>query len=161
MVLSPDEISVVPFEPILTNRFILYMDGFPTFGIRSVDGIGWEDTEISVKYINSYFKTRGFRTYNDINITLYDPIAPSMASSLVEWARLEHELASGRDGYSDFYFRDLTMNVVGPAGDVVREWVIKKAFPKSCKFGSFTYDNAEMTSIDLVLANSGIELNFG
>ena len=159
-ILSPEEISVVPFEAILTNRFVLYMDGFPTFAIRSVDGIGWEDTEIMVRFVNSYFKSAGFRTYNDINITLYDPIAPSMAQSLVEWSRLQGELNSGRRGYSDLYWKDLTMNVVGPSGDFVREWVIKKAFPKSCKFGSFTYDNAEMTSIDLVLGNSGIELNY-
>jgi len=160
MILSPDEISIVPFEPILTNRFILYMDGFPTFAIRSVDGIGWEDTEVKINYINAYFKVAGTRVYNDINITLYDPVAPSMGQAVSEKGRLIYELASGRRAYADVYWSDLTMNILGPSGDVVREWIIKKSFPKTCKFGSFTYDNAEMTTIEMTLANSGIEMNF-
>ena len=150
----------VNFQPILTNRFILYVDGLPSFTIRSVDGIGWEDTEVTIFYINNYFKARGRRMYNDITLSLYDPIAPSVAEGLEAWGLMGHELLSGRDGYQDFVNKDLTMNILGPSGDIVREWIIKAAFPKTVKYGSFTYDNAEMTTIDMTLANSGIVLNY-
>jgi hypothetical protein len=45
----------------------------------------------------------------------------------MEWVRLHHESVTGRDGYSDFYKKDLTFNVLGPVGDIVSEWVIKGA----------------------------------
>ena len=45
----------------------------------------------------------------------------------MEWVRLHHESVTGRDGYSDFYKKDLTFNVLGPVGDVVSEWIIKGA----------------------------------
>ena len=45
----------------------------------------------------------------------------------MEWVRLHHESVTGRDGYSDFYKKDLTMNVLGPVGDIVSEWIIKGA----------------------------------
>ena len=160
-ILSADEMRYVTFQPVLQNRFVLYMDGFAAFMVRGIDGVGWEDSEVMVRYINGYFKLNGFRTYNDITLQLYDPITPSATAAMVEWSRLQHELSTQRNGYADFYWRDLTLNLIGPAGDVVREWIIYKAFPKSMKFGTFTYDNAEQTQLEMVLGNSGIELNFG
>ena len=58
-------------------------------------------------------------------MTLYDPITPSGAQAVMEWIRLHHESVTGRDGYSDFYKKDLTINVLGPVGDIVSEWIIK------------------------------------
>ncbi len=39
---------------------------------------------------------------------------PSGAQSVMEWARLAHESVTGRDGYSDFYKKDLTLDILGP-----------------------------------------------
>jgi DNA-directed RNA polymerase subunit beta' len=39
----------------------------------------------------------------------------------MEWVRLSHESVSGRDGYSDFYKKDLVLNCLGPVGDIVEE----------------------------------------
>jgi hypothetical protein len=61
-------------------------------------------------------------------MTLFDPITPSGAQAVMEWVRLHHESVTGRDGYSDFYKKDLTIDVLGPVGDIVSEWVIKGAF---------------------------------
>ena len=47
-------------------------------------------------------------------VTLYDPIVPSGAQSVIEWIRLHHESVTGRDGYSDMYKKDITFNVLGP-----------------------------------------------
>ena len=61
------------------------------------------------------------------SLHLFDPITPSGAQAVMEWVRLHHESVTGRDGYSDFYKKDLTFNVLGPVGDVVSEWIIKGA----------------------------------
>ena len=46
----------------------------------------------------------------------------------MEWVRLHHESVTGRDGYSDFYKKDITFNSLGPVGDKVEEWTLKGTF---------------------------------
>ena len=59
----------------------------------------------------------------------------------MEWVRLHHESVTGRDGYSDFYKKNLTFNVLGPVGDIVSEWIIKGALITSANFGEYNYDD--------------------
>ena len=73
-------------------------------------------------------------------MTLFDPITPSGAQAVMEWVRLHHESVTGRDGYSDFYKKDLTLDVLGPVGDIVSEWIIKGALITSADFGDFNWD---------------------
>jgi hypothetical protein len=54
---------------------------------------------------------------------------------------LGHESVTGRDGYSDFYKKDLTFNVIGPVGDIVSEWIIKGAVITSVNFGEYNWDS--------------------
>ena len=83
-------------------------------------------------------------------MTLHDPISPSGAQVIMEWVRLSHESVTGRDGYSDFYKKDLTINALGPVGDVVAEWVLKGAFVKDANFGEYNWDT-ENTAINITM----------
>ena len=38
-VIGPNDIFFTPFEPKQANRFILYMDGIPSFQIKSVGAV--------------------------------------------------------------------------------------------------------------------------
>jgi hypothetical protein len=78
-----------------------------------------------------------------LQMTLFDPITPSGAQAVMEWVRLHHESVTGRDGYSDFYKKDLTIDVLGPVGDIVSEWVLKGAFIKEANFGDYNWDTAD------------------
>jgi hypothetical protein len=78
----------------------------------------------------------------------------------MEWARLAHESVTGRDGYSDFYKKDLVLNVLGPVGDVVSEWIIKGAYAKSANFGEYDWANDAAVSISLTIAMDYCVLNY-
>jgi len=79
----------------------------------------------------------------------------------MEWVRLHHESVTGRDGYSDFYKKDVTINVLGPVGDVVSEWIIKGAFIKDATFKGYNWDTeAEAQDISLTLGMDYCVLNF-
>ena len=91
----------------------------------------------------------------------FNTITPSGAQAVMEWVRLHHESVTGRDGYSDMYKKDVTLNVLGPVGDIVSEWVVKGAFIKSADFGEFNYDTeAEAQNISMVLGMDYCVLNF-
>ena len=94
-------------------------------------------------------------------MTLFSPITPSGAQAVMEWIRLGHESVTGRDGYSDFYKKDLTVNVLGPVGDIVSEWILKGAFITNSTFGEFNWDtDSQAIEISVNLSIDYAVLNF-
>ena len=119
-VLDPNEIFFTAFEPKQANRFIMYMDGFPAYIVKGVGAVSLTQGSVALN------------------------------QAVMEWVRLHHESVTGRDGYSDFYKKDLTFNVLGPVGDVVSEWIIKGAMITETNFGEYGWDT-ENTAINLTM----------
>ena len=142
-VLDPNEIFFTAFEPKQANRFIMYIDGIPAYEIKGVGAINLSQGSVPLNHINVQRYVKGKTTWGTIQFTLFDPITPSGAQAVMEWVRLHHESVTGRDGYSDFYKKDLTFDVLGPVGDIVSEWVIKGAFITSATFGDYDWDTAD------------------
>ena len=139
-VLNPNEIFFTAFEPKQKNRFIAFVDGFPAYIMKGVGAVTVSQGTVPLNHINVQRFVKGKTTWGTIQFTLFDPITPSGAQSVMEWVRLHHESVTGRDGYSDFYKKDLTINVLGPVGDIVSEWIIKGAMITEAKFGDFNWD---------------------
>ena len=160
-VLDPNEIMFTAFEPKVANRFIMYIDGIPAYLIKKASAPGFEANVIKLDHINVYRKVKGKVEWDDMSLSLYDPITPSGAQSVMEWARLAHESVTGRDGYSDMYKKDLTIDVLGPVGDIVSEWVIKGAFIKGGNFGEYNWDTENAAvNLQLTLGMDYCVLNF-
>ena len=139
-VLDPNEIFFTAFEPKQANRFVMYIDGIPAYLVKEVGAVTLSQGTVELNHINVSRYVKGKSTWDPISLTLFDPITPSGAQATMEWVRLHHESVTGRDGYSDFYKKDLTMNVLGPVGDIVSEWIIKGAIITSADFGDFNWD---------------------
>ena len=159
-VLDPNEIFFTAFEPKQANRFILYMDGIPSFMIKGISAVTLQQGVVTLNHINVERKVKGKSTWQNVTMTLFDPITPSGAQAVMEWERLHHESVTGRDGYSDFYKKDLTVNVLGPVGDIVSEWVLKGSFVVNTNFGEYSWDTPDQSiqlsfelSIDYAVLN--------
>ena len=140
-ILNYSDIFFTPFEPKQSNRFILIMDGIPSYLIKGVGGINLTQTAVALNHINIQRYVKGKTVWGTIAFTLYESITPSGAQAVMEWVRLGHESVTGRDGYSDFYKKDLTFQVVGPVGDIVSEWIIKGAQITDANFGDYNWDD--------------------
>ena len=149
-ILNANEVFFTAFEPKQANRFILYMDGVPSYIVKGVNAITVSQGEVILNHINVYRKVKGKTTWGDVQMTLFDPVTPSGAQAVMEWVRLHHESVTGRDGYSDFYKKDLVLDVLGPVGDVVSEWIIKGAFIKEANFGDYNWDT-ENTAVNITM----------
>jgi hypothetical protein len=158
--LDPNEIMFRAFEPKVQNRFVMYMDGIPSFMVRNVTAPNFTDESIKLDHINSYRKIRGKREWGDMDMTLYDPITPSGAQAVMDWARLSYESVTGRAGYSDFYKKELTINILGPVGDIVGEWIIKGAFVTQADFGDYDWSSSEVVDVSLTVAMDYCILNY-
>ena len=158
---STNEMFFTAFEPKQQNRFIMYMDGFPSYIVKGVSGINVSQETVELNHINLKRYVKGKTTWGTIDFTLHDPITPSGAQAVMEWVRLHHESVTGRNGYSDFYKKDLTFNVLGPVGDTVSEWIIKGALITSANFGEYIYDNESAAqSIAMTVQPDYCVLNF-
>jgi hypothetical protein len=149
-ILDANEIFFTAFEPKQANRFILYMDGVPSYIVKGVNAINVTQGEVPLNHINVQRKVKGKTVWGDVQMTLFDPITPSGAQSVMEWVRLHHESVTGRDGYSDFYKKDLVLDVLGPVGDVVSEWILKGAFVVDANFGDYNWDTAD-TAVNITM----------
>ena len=140
------------FEPKMKNRYILEWDGVPGYMVKAAARPSIQFETITLDHINIKRKLQGKGEWQDITITLYDPIVPSAAQSVMEWIRLGHESITGRRGYADFYKKDLDFYMLGPVGDKVEQWKIKGAFIQQANFGDVSFDSNEPATIELTLS---------
>jgi len=149
-ILDPNEIFFTAFEPKQANRFIMYIEGIPAYEIKGVGAVNLTQGTVELNHINVQRFVKGKSKWGTIQFTLFDPITPSGAQAVMEWVRLHHESVTGRDGYSDFYKKDLTFDVLGPVGDIVSEWIIKGALITSAEFGDYNWDSAD-TAVNITM----------
>jgi hypothetical protein len=150
--LDNQEIFFTAWEPKVQNRFIMYIDGIPAYMIKAAGRPSLNNNPITLDHINLKRKIKGKSEWQDLEITLYDPVVPSAAQAVMEWVRLAHESVTGRNGYADFYKKDVTINVLGPVGDKVEEWTLKGAFPASVNFNSLDWATSDALMTNVTLA---------
>ena len=146
-----NEIMFTPFEPKMQNRFILTIDGVPSYTIKASGRPTIQFEEVELRHMNVSRYVAGKGTCQPLDVVLYDPIVPSAAQAGMEWVRLSHESVTGRDGYADFYKKDITINTLGPVGDKVEEWTLKGAFIQTANFGDLSFDDIAPVEIQLTV----------
>ena len=149
--LEPNDIMFRNWEPKLKNRFIMNIDGINAYLIKAANRPTLESDEVVLEHMNVTRYVKGKSRWQPLEIMLYDPVVPSAAQQVIEWVRLHHESVTGRDGYSDFYKKNITFNVLGPVGDVVEEWELKGAYIQSANFGDLAFDSSDPVEITLTL----------
>jgi hypothetical protein len=159
--IDSNEAMFTAFEPKVKFRFIMYIAGIPSFIIKKVDRPKFESAEVVLPHINVERYTKGKSKWNEITAELYDPIVPSGAQAVMEWVRAGHESVTGRDGYADFYQKDVTINVLGPVDDIVEEWILKAAWCKSADFQDLDWaDESSALTCNITIRYNYALLNF-
>ena len=148
------------FEPKVQNRFIMYIDGIPAFLVKKISRPNVQFGDVTLDHINVKRKLKGKADWQNVTATLYDPVTPSGAQAVMEWVRLSHESVTGRDGYSDFYKKDIRFNALGPVGDIVEEWIMKGAYVQQANFGEMDWSVDTPVEITLTIRMDYAILNY-
>ena len=159
-ILEFDKMFYTNFEPKMKNRYVMEIDNIPSYLVKAANRPTIQFETVKLDHINVYRKIKGKGEWQDITITLYDPIVPSAAQSVMDWIRLGHESITGRDGYADFYKKDITFYMLGPVGDKIEQWTLKGAFIQQANFGDLAFDSNEPATIELTLAYDYAILEF-
>ena len=159
-ILEFDKMFYTNFEPKMKNRYVMEIDNIPSYMVKAAARPSIQFEPVVLDHINIKRKLQGKGEWQDITITLYDPIVPSGAQRVMEWVRLGHESITGRRGYADFYKKDIDFYMLGPVGDKIEQWKLKGAFIVSANFGDVSFDSNEVATIELSLAYDYAILEF-
>jgi hypothetical protein len=128
------------------------IDGIASYLIKTANRPSISFEVVTLDHINVKRKLKGKGEWQDIEITLFDPIVPSGAQQVMEWVRTSHESITGRDGYADFYKKDLDIYMLGPVGDKIENWKIKGAFINNAVFNDLDWASNDPSEITLTLS---------
>ena len=159
-ILEFDKMFYTNFEPKMKNRYVMEIENIPSYLVKAANRPSIQFEPIVLDHINVKRKLKGKGDWQDITITLYDPIVPSAAQAVMDWIRLGHESITGRDGYADFYKKDITFYMLGPVGDKIEQWTLKGAFISQANFGDLAFDSNEPATIELTLTYDYAILEF-
>ena len=159
-IIETNDMMFTAFEPKLQNRFLMEIDGIPAYLIKKIARPAIEMNEIVLDHINVKRKVKGKANWTPIACDLYDPVTPSGAQAVMEWVRLGHESVTGRDGYSDFYKKDIRINTLGPVGDIVEEWILKGAYCQNANFGDMDWTSDTPANISMTIVMDYAILNY-
>lgn len=139
------------WEPKRQHQFIMDVDGVPAYLIKTAAKPSMTNGEVPLDMINVKRYVKGKSEWNTIEVTLYDAIVPSGAAAVMEWVRLHHESATGRDGYSSYYKKEIKLHQLSPLGEVVEEWILKGAFIVDANFGTFDWSSDAVQELSMTL----------
>lgn len=159
-ILEFDKMFYTNFEPKMKNRYVMEIGEIPSYLVKAANRPTIQFETITLDHINVKRKLKGKGEWQDLTITLFDPIVPSGAQHVMDWIRLSHESITGRDGYADFYKKDITFYMLGPVGDKIEQWTLKGAFISQANFGDLDFSSNDPATIELTLTYDYAILEF-
>jgi hypothetical protein len=160
-ILEFDKMFYTNFEPKMKNRYVMEIENIPSYLVKAANRPSIQFEPIVMDHINVKRKLKGKGDWQDVALTLFDPIVPSGAQAVMEWIRTSHESLTGRDGYAEFYKKDVDFYMLGPVGDKIEQWKLKGAFISQANFGDLDWSNAtDPASIEITLTYDYAILEF-
>ena len=156
-----DQMKIKPFEPHLKYLYVVQIQGIPSFLCRTFKKPSGQFAQVEYQYINEKRYLKGRRTLNTVDMTTIDAISPSGAQAIESWLRAHHESITGRDGFADVYYKNITVKQLGPTGVTLQEWTLEQAFITSFDFGDLDYtDDNTPVEITITMRYNNYTLNY-
>ena len=144
----------IQFEPLRKNRFVFRFPsdlGISEWMIQSGNRPSIRQSNTEIQFLNTSTYVLGRYTWEPMQVTFRDVIAPSTSQAIMEWVRLGSESVSGRQGYAAGYKRDVELELLDPTGVTVQRWILKNAFLTDVNFGSLSYQDDQIADITATL----------
>lgn len=142
------------------NRFVFRMSpaNIASWHVKATSLPQIENNPITIDTPNSEYKIKGKSRWQDITISLYDPIVKSAAKEVHDWILSHHESSNDKDHYMDRYKREITIQYIDPAGEDIEAWKLHGAFVASANWGDLDVSSDDLVSLELTLTYDWAEL---
>lgn len=153
----------IEYEPLRKNRFLLRFPsdlGIQEWWVSNAARPTITMGKTEIQFLNTSTWVVGRYIWEQISVTLRDPIGPSASQAVMEWVRLASESVTGRQGYAVAYKRDLVLEMLDPTGTAVSQWIIKNAIPVTVNLGDLAYDDDGLSTIEITIRPDYCILSF-
>ena len=150
-------------EPKRSFRYLLYFTGCPQFVVSKVSKPGFTVGNTPYQFLNYEFKYPGRVVWEDISMTIVDPVNPDSTASLYEI--LEQSGYTITTSYEEGAARTIgKSDMVSQLGNEIRivqldsdgtpneTWVLHNPLIKNVKFGELDYSQEGILNITLTLS---------
>ena len=142
------------YEPLRKNRWLLRFPadlGIQEWWCQTAKRPSIKQEGKNIPFLNTETYVVGRYTWDEMQITLRDPIGPSASQAVMEWVRLHSESVTGRQGYAAGYKRDVELEMLDPTGVVVSKWILKNTMLTTVNFGDLDYQSSDLATIQMTL----------
>ena len=155
--------GIIPnFQPTRKNLYRMTLQGIPAWTIKACARPQASIGKQTIDYLNiKRHYSDGKLEWQDMPITLIDPINPSSAQAVTAWLKLHHQSTSGRAGYASMYKKNITIEILGPALQVVEMWQLYGCHINgTIDFGNLQYSATQMAQVSFSVSIDRAELIF-
>jgi len=156
-------------DPKRASRWILITNHIPVYTLKSVKKPQIKIGKVEHKYLNHVFKYPSIVEWEDVEVTLVDPIDPDAAATIVEIivASGYHPLQNENDFATISKKRaiealgQVKIMQIDADGKPVETWGLGNAWISDADFGDLKYDSDELTEIKLKITLDFATLKLG
>lgn len=144
----------LPYEPKRKNRWLIEFPGdlgIQAWWLSAGGRPSITQNAVEIPFLNTSTWVVGRFTWDDMQVTLRDPIAPSASQAVMEWVRLHSESVTGRQGYAVGYKKMVHVNMLDPTGVGIEKWQLQGTMATTVSFGDLSMSDDELADITLTL----------
>ena len=150
-------------EPKRKFRWLLYWSGVPQFVVKAVKKPSFTVATTPHQFLNYEFHYPGRVTWNDVTITIVDPVDPDSTKSLYKTLEnsgyvIPHNYDEAvaatisKAGMVEALGTEIKLRQLDADGQVpIESWVIKNPLITTVDFDSLDYSSDEMLNIQVTL----------
>ena len=160
-------------EPKRQYRWLMSLNGIDSWIIKTTDKPAFEVSESAHSFLNYDFKFPGRVKWNDVNVTLVDPVYPDATATMVAILKgmgYEYPNAEGQSGQTaKTISKRKAVNAISPVlikqldadgtDGFLEVWKLENCWIKNVKFGKLEYKNDEVVEISMTLVYDWAVLN--
>lgn len=158
--------SDASLEPKRNFRFILTMDGIPSWLVKKVNKPSFKINEAKHMYLSHTFYFPGNVEYDPVNITLVDPLVPDASRRIMDKiAASGYHVPENANDTSTVSkvgatkaIGHLKVEQIDAEGLVADSWTYRNAWIQEVKFGELEYGNSDLTEITLTIRYDWAEM---
>lgn len=147
-------------EPKRKYRWIMLIGGIPQWIIKTTNKPSFNVTETPHQYINHTFYYPGRVEWQEITVTLVDPVTPDASKTLENIIRASgynfptdpNDVTTISKASAVGALGNVAIIQVGPeGGEEIERWELVNPWVKGVNFGDLDYSADEMVDIELTL----------
>ena len=146
-------------EPKRAYRWLMNIGGIPQWLCQKVTKPGFSITETEVVYINHKFFYPGRVEWEEVSVTLADPLDPDASATMMEILKQSGYYLPKTPDQTSTLSKVKSIDALGsvqlhqldPEGEIAESWDLVNCFIKGVKFGDLDYSSDEMVNIELTL----------